>query len=119
MPSLFRFLVVVGILGGVVFGGLYAMQASGRQTIMGKPISPPPPLPPQPGMAIVLPPPAFETEIGSLIMMVAGFARLGTYIKYIPFPVTVGFTAGIAVRGRGGEKELPDPAAVGPRSVGE
>ena len=26
-----------------------------------------------------------------------GFLRLGTYIKYIPFPVTVGFTAGIAV----------------------
>jgi SulP family sulfate permease len=23
--------------------------------------------------------------------------RLGTYVKYIPFPVTVGFTAGIAV----------------------
>ena len=31
------------------------------------------------------------------IMIVVGFLRLGTYIKYIPFPVTVGFTAGIAV----------------------
>lgn len=30
-------------------------------------------------------------------MMVAGLLRLGTYIKFIPFPVTVGFTAGIAV----------------------
>jgi sulfate permease, SulP family len=30
-------------------------------------------------------------------MVAAGFLRLGTYIKYIPFPVTVGFTAGIAV----------------------
>jgi SulP family sulfate permease len=30
-------------------------------------------------------------------MMAVGFLRLGTYIKYIPFPVTVGFTAGIAV----------------------
>ena len=27
----------------------------------------------------------------------AGFLRLGTYIKFIPYPVTVGFTAGIAV----------------------
>ena len=31
-------------------------------------------------------------------MLVAiGFLRLGTFIKYIPYPVTVGFTAGIAV----------------------
>src|SRR5690606_9563484 len=26
-----------------------------------------------------------------------GYLRLGTYIKFIPYPVTVGFTAGIAV----------------------
>jgi hypothetical protein len=25
MPSLFRFLVVVGVLGGLVYGGLYAL----------------------------------------------------------------------------------------------
>lgn len=25
MPSLFRFLLVIGVLGGVVFGGLYAL----------------------------------------------------------------------------------------------
>lgn len=37
------------------------------------------------------------TLMAGLIMMAAGFLRLGTYIKYIPFPVTVGFTAGIAV----------------------
>ncbi|WP_045837663.1 SulP family inorganic anion transporter [Hyphomicrobium sp. 99] len=37
------------------------------------------------------------TAMAGLIMMAAGFLRLGTYIKYIPFPVTVGFTAGIAV----------------------
>src|SRR5262249_37150345 len=29
--------------------------------------------------------------------MIAGYLRLGTYIKFIPYPVTVGFTAGIAV----------------------
>ena len=37
------------------------------------------------------------TLLAGLLMMAAGFLRLGTYIKYIPFPVTVGFTAGIAV----------------------
>ncbi|HVZ03432.1 SulP family inorganic anion transporter [Hyphomicrobium sp.] len=37
------------------------------------------------------------TAMAGLIMIAAGFLRLGTYIKYIPYPVTVGFTAGIAV----------------------
>ncbi len=37
------------------------------------------------------------TMIAGAILMMAGFLRLGTYIKYIPFPVTIGFTAGIAV----------------------
>ena len=37
------------------------------------------------------------TLMAGLILIAVGFLRLGTYIKYIPFPVTVGFTAGIAV----------------------
>ncbi|MCR6735550.1 MAG: SulP family inorganic anion transporter [Afipia sp.] len=37
------------------------------------------------------------TMIAGLILIAAGFLRLGTYIKFIPYPVTVGFTAGIAV----------------------
>ncbi|MEA2875789.1 MAG: sulfate permease, SulP family [Hyphomicrobiales bacterium] len=37
------------------------------------------------------------TIIAGLIMAAVGFLRLGTYIKYIPYPVTAGFTAGIAV----------------------
>lgn len=37
------------------------------------------------------------TMMAGAMMMAAGFMRLGTYIKYIPYPVTVGFTAGIAV----------------------
>jgi sulfate permease, SulP family len=37
------------------------------------------------------------TVIAGLIMMAVGFLRLGAYVKYIPYPVTVGFTAGIAV----------------------
>jgi SulP family sulfate permease len=37
------------------------------------------------------------TAMAGLMMMTVGFLRLGTYVKYIPFPVTVGFTAGIGV----------------------
>ncbi|MGE3146764.1 MAG: SulP family inorganic anion transporter [Pseudorhodoplanes sp.] len=35
--------------------------------------------------------------IAGLVQLAIGFLRLGTYIKYIPYPVTIGFTAGIAV----------------------
>lgn len=37
------------------------------------------------------------TFLAGLMLMAAGALRIGTYIKFIPFPVTVGFTAGIAV----------------------
>lgn len=37
------------------------------------------------------------TMMSGVILAVIGFLRLGTYIKFIPYPVTVGFTAGIAV----------------------
>jgi SulP family sulfate permease len=37
------------------------------------------------------------TFLSGLMLMAAGWLRLGTLVKFIPFPVTVGFTAGIAV----------------------
>lgn len=37
------------------------------------------------------------TLMAGVIMLVVGFMRWGTYIKYIPYPVTVGFSTGIAV----------------------
>ncbi|WP_104491392.1 SulP family inorganic anion transporter [Paracoccus denitrificans] len=37
------------------------------------------------------------TFMSGLMLVAIGFLRLGTFIKFIPFPVTVGFTAGIAV----------------------
>jgi sulfate permease, SulP family len=37
------------------------------------------------------------TLMAGMILLVFGFARLGAVIKYIPDPVIVGFTAGIAV----------------------
>ncbi|HWK97866.1 MAG TPA: SulP family inorganic anion transporter [Pseudolabrys sp.] len=40
---------------------------------------------------------AMATILAGLILLAVALLRLGTYIKYIPMPVTVGFTAGIAV----------------------
>jgi SulP family sulfate permease len=40
---------------------------------------------------------AICTVIAGVILLVMGLARLGTIIKYIPYPVTMGFTSGIAV----------------------
>ncbi len=37
------------------------------------------------------------TMMAGMFLMAAGLLRLGTYVKFIPYPVTVGFTAGIAV----------------------
>jgi len=36
------------------------------------------------------------TMMAGVFLMLIGFLRLGTYIKFIPYPVTVGFIAGIA-----------------------
>jgi SulP family sulfate permease len=36
------------------------------------------------------------TFLAGAILTVVGLLRLGTYVKFIPYPVTVGFTAGIA-----------------------
>lgn len=37
------------------------------------------------------------TLIAGLILVLAGILKLGRYINYIPYPVTTGFTSGIAV----------------------
>ena len=37
------------------------------------------------------------TVMAGLMLLIMGFARLGSLIKYIPYPVTTGFTCGIAV----------------------
>src|SRR5215469_4649642 len=40
---------------------------------------------------------AICTIIAGGLLLLMGFARLGSMIKYIPYPVTAGFTSGIAV----------------------
>ena len=37
------------------------------------------------------------TMMAGVVLIAIGYLRLGTYIKFIPYPVTVGFTAGIGV----------------------
>lgn len=48
-------------------------------------------------MAIGLPGLIAATFLSGVVLLAAGALRLGTYIRFIPYPVTVGFTAGIAV----------------------
>jgi SulP family sulfate permease len=40
---------------------------------------------------------AVATFIAGILLVLMGLARLGTVIKFVPYPVTVGFTAGIAL----------------------
>jgi SulP family sulfate permease len=40
---------------------------------------------------------ALATVMAGVILIILGAARLGSMIKFIPYPVTTGFTAGIAV----------------------
>ena len=40
---------------------------------------------------------AIATIMAGVLLVIFGFARLGGAIKFIPFPVTIGFTTGIAV----------------------
>lgn len=40
---------------------------------------------------------AIATIMAGIILLVMGFCRLGGIIKYMPYPIIVGFTAGIAI----------------------
>ena len=40
---------------------------------------------------------AMTMIVAGITLMLAGYLKLGTYIKYIPYPVVVGFTAGIGL----------------------
>lgn len=61
--------------------------------------------------------------LSGLLIALVGLLRLGTFIRYIPYPVTVGFTAGIAlIIGIGQLKDAlglklaaPEPGAILPK----
>ena len=40
---------------------------------------------------------AVATTMAGVFLIIMGFARLGTLLKFIPYPLTVGFTSGIAL----------------------
>ena len=40
---------------------------------------------------------AIATLMAGILLIFAGFAKLGTFVKYVPHPVVTGFTSGIAV----------------------
>jgi sulfate permease, SulP family len=40
---------------------------------------------------------AVATFIAGIILIIMGLARLGTLLKFVPYPLTVGFTSGIAL----------------------
>lgn len=40
---------------------------------------------------------AIATGMAGVLLVAMGFARLGTVIQFVPYPVTVGFTSGIAL----------------------
>lgn len=74
-------------------------------------------------MAIGIPGLITATFLSGFLLLILGGLRLGTYIKFIPYPVTVGFTAGIAVIIFASQmKEVfgltlgaPEPAAIIPK----
>jgi len=40
---------------------------------------------------------AMTMLIAGLLLILAGFLRLGSYVRYIPYPVIIGFTSGIGI----------------------
>lgn len=58
---------------------------------------------------------AVATIMAGIILVVMGIAKMGTMIKYIPYPVTTGFTAGIGVTIFAGQiKDALGMSALGP-----
>jgi SulP family sulfate permease len=85
-----------GLYTAIIAGALTAATGGSRNNISG----------PTAAFVIVLAPVSAKFGIGGLaiaslmagvILLVMGLARLGRLVQYVPYPVTSGFTAGIAV----------------------
>ena len=85
-----------GLYTAIVAGGLIALLGGSRTQVSG----------PTAAFVAVLAPIAARYGVGGLlvatvmagaILVSLGLARLGRLIEYVPYPVTTGFTAGIAV----------------------
>jgi SulP family sulfate permease len=85
-----------GIYTAIVAGGLIALLGGSAVQVSG----------PTAAFVVILSPIAatyglggllIATMMAGLLLIAAGLARLGRLIEFIPYPVTTGFTAGIAV----------------------
>lgn len=85
-----------GLYAAIVSGGVIALLGGSRVQVSG---------PTAAFVAILAPVTArhglggllLATTMAGLILMLLGLARLGRLIEFVPYPVTTGFTAGIAV----------------------
>ncbi|GMV68836.1 MAG: sodium-independent anion transporter [Pseudomonadota bacterium] len=85
-----------GLYTAIVAGALIALRGGSRVNVSG----------PTAAFVVVLLPIAQRFGLGGLltagamagvILLLMGLARLGRFIELVPYPVTVGFTSGIAV----------------------
>lgn len=85
-----------GLYTAIVAGGLIAVAGGSRLNVSG----------PTAAFVVLLAPISAQYGLGGLalaslmagaIMVVMGLARLGKLVQFVPYPVTTGFTAGIAV----------------------
>ncbi len=85
-----------GLYTAIIAGGVTALLGGSRCQVSG----------PTAAFVVVLAPITAKFGIGGLLvasgmagmfLLVLGLARMGKLIQYIPYPVTTGFTAGIAV----------------------
>ena len=85
-----------GLYTAIIAGGVIALTGGSRLNVSG----------PTAAFVVLLAPVSAKYGVGGLalaslmagaVLVFAGFARLGRLVQYVPYPVTSGFTAGIAV----------------------
>jgi SulP family sulfate permease len=85
-----------GLYTAIIAGGLIAFTGGSRLNVSG----------PTAAFVVLLAPISAQYGLGGLalaslmagaILVVMGLARLGKLVQFVPYPVTTGFTAGIAV----------------------
>ncbi len=85
-----------GLYTAIIAGGLIAVTGGSRLNVSG----------PTAAFVVLLAPVSARYGVGGLalaslmagvLLTIMGFARLGKLIQFVPYPVTTGFTAGIAV----------------------
>ncbi len=78
VSSLMVWMAALGLLCYTGVLGLLLIESSGRNSLFGMPIAPPPPPAPQPGSPVVLEPPTWHSELRPILLMIAGlFALVG------------------------------------------